>query len=96
MDIWDKLYQAAEKVHHSRAISPFIDAGTVAAALLTKSRNIYGGVCIDTSSSLGMCAERNAIAYMITNGESRIDKIIAVAPDGKTASPYGACREYMM
>lgn len=43
-----------------------------------------------------MCAERNAIAYMITNGESRIDKIIAVAPDGKTASPYGACREYMM
>lgn len=43
-----------------------------------------------------MCAERNAIANMITNGESQIDKIVAVMPDGKVGSPCGACREYMM
>lgn len=53
-------------------------------------------IIIDTASTLGMCAERNAIANMITNGESQIDKIVAVMPDGKVGSPCGACREYMM
>lgn len=36
---------------------------------------IYTGVCIDTACTLGMCAERNAIANMITNGESKIVKL---------------------
>lgn len=96
MDIWNDLYCAARKVQNDRTISPFIDAGGVAAALITKAGNIYVGVCIDTASALGMCAERNAIANMITNGESQIDKIVAVMPDGKTGTPCGACREYMM
>lgn len=96
MDIWQTLYQAAVKVQNDRTISPFIDAGGVAAAILTKASNIYVGVCIDTASALGMCAERNAIANMITNGESQIDKVVAVMPDGKVGSPCGACREYMM
>ena len=94
--MWKKLYDAAIKVQNSRVISPFIEAGGVAAALLTKQGNIYVGVCIDTASTLGMCAERNAIANMITNGESQIDKVVAVMPDGKVGPPCGACREYMM
>ena len=95
-NIWDKLYNEARRVQNDRVISPFIEAGGVAAALITKAGNIYVGVCIDTASTLGMCAERNAIANMITNGESQIDKIVAVTPDGKVGSPCGACREYMM
>lgn len=94
--MWQKLYDAAVRVQNNRTISPFIDAGGVAAAILTKKGNIYVGVCIDTASSLGMCAERNAIANMITNGESQIDKVVAVMPDGKVGPPCGACREYMM
>ena len=94
--MWNKLYKAAVKVQNGRAISPFIDAGGVAAAILTKQGNIYVGVCIDTASSLGMCAERNAIANMITNGESQIDKVVAVMSDGRVGSPCGSCREYMM
>lgn len=96
MDIWNKLYGAALKVQNDRIVSPFIDAGAVSASILTKAGNIYVGVCIDTASTLGMCAERNAIANMITNGESQIDKVVAVMPDGKVGSPCGACREYMM
>ena len=94
--MWNKLYNEAVKVQNKRTISPFIDAGGVAAAILTKQGNIYVGVCIDTASTLGMCAERNAIANMITNGESQIDKVVAVMPDGRVGSPCGACREYMM
>ena len=94
--MWRELYNAAIKVQNNRTISPFIDAGGVAAAILTKKGNIYVGVCIDTASTLGMCAERNAIANMITNGESQIDKVVAVMPNGRVGSPCGACREYMM
>ena len=94
--MWNQLYQAALKVQNSRTISPFIDAGGVAAAILTKQGNIYVGVCIDTACSLGMCAERNAIANMITNGESQIEKVVAVMRDAKVGPPCGACREYMM
>lgn len=94
--MWKELYNAARKVQNGRTISPFIQAGGVAAAILTKAGNIYTGVCIDTACSLGMCAERNAIANMITNGESQIEKVVAVMPDGQVGSPCGACRELMM
>ncbi len=93
---WDRLYIAARKVQHGRKISPSMEAGAVSAALLTAKGNIYVGVCVDTACSLGMCAERNAIANMLTNGESRITKIVAVMPDGKAGMPCGACRESMM
>lgn len=95
-DIWDTLYNEARKVQNDRTVSPFIDAGGVAAALLSAGGNIYVGVCIDTASTLGMCAERSAISAMLTHGESRIEKIVAVMPDGKVGSPCGACREFMM
>ena len=94
--MWNTLYNAAVKVQNSRTISPFIEAGSVAAAILTKQGNIYVGVCIDTACSLGMCAEINAIANMTTNGESQIDKVVAVMPDGSVGSPCGACQEFMM
>lgn len=96
MSIWQELYDAARKVQQGRTISPFIEAGGVAAAILTKAGNIYVGVCIDTASTLGMCAERNAMANMITHGESQIDKVVAIVPSGKVGSPCGACREFMM
>lgn len=95
-DIWCKLYNEAKRVQNNRIVSPFIEAGGVSAAILTKAGNIYVGVCIDTASTLGMCAERNAIANMITNGEHEIDKVIAIVEDGSVGSPCGACREYMM
>lgn len=96
MNIWNEMYNRAKQVQNPRTISPFIDAGGVAAAILTANNNIFVGVCIDTSSSLGMCAERNAIANMITHGEGKITKVLAIMPDGKIGLPCGACREFMM
>ena len=96
MSEWEKLYSEAKKVQNNRVISPFVDAGGGSAALLTKNGNIYTGVCIDTACSLGMCAERNAIASMITNGESKIKKIVAIMSNGEIGLPCGACRELMM
>ena len=94
--IWNDLYDAAKRVQNERKISDYIDAGGVAAAILSSSGKIYTGVCIDTCSTLGICAERNAIFNMITNGENIIQKVIAIMPHGKTGAPCGACRELMV
>ena len=94
--IWHELYDTAKQKLNPRVLTPFMDAGGVAAAILTDKGNVYVGVCIDTCCSLGMCAERNAIANMITNGESRIVKLVCVMGSGKVGSPCGACREMMM
>ena len=94
--IWHDLYDIAKEKLNPRVLTPFMDAGGVAAAILTDRGNVYTGVCIDTCSGLGMCAERNAIANMITNGESRIVKLVCVMGNGRVGSPCGACREMMM
>lgn len=94
--IWNELYEAAKRVQNERKISDYIDAGGVAAAILSSSDKIYIGVCVDTCSTLGICAESNAIFNMITNGENIIQKVIAIMPDGKTGVPCGACRELMV
>lgn len=94
--IWNEMYQTAKAVQNNRKISDYIEAGSVAAAILSSTGKIYTGVCIDTCSTLGICAERNAIFNMITNGEQEIKKVLAIMPDGKTGAPCGACRELMV
>ena len=69
--------------------------GGVAAAVESAMGNIYVGVCVDTACSLGVCAERNAIFSMITNGENEIQRVMAVDCNGKAIPPCGACREFM-
>ena len=93
--IWKEMLSAARSVQNGRRVSDYVEAGGVAAAIRSKSGRIYTGVCVDTCSTLGICAERNAIFNMLTNGEHEIDRVAAVMPDGKSGPPCGACRELM-
>ena len=94
--IWEEMYAAAKAVLNPRRISEYVTAGEVSAAVLSKSGKIYVGVCIDTCSTLGICAERNAIFSMITNGEQEIDKVLCIPPVEGRGAPCGACRELMV
>jgi cytidine deaminase len=94
--IWIEMYEAAEAVRYERRINEYVTGGEVAAAVLSRSGRIYTGVCIDTCCTLGICAERNAIFNMITNGEHEILKVLAIMPDGSNGAPCGACRELMV
>ncbi len=91
-----ELYQAALEVLQPRRISPDVEAGGVAAALVTDQGNVYRGVCIDTSCSMGFCAEHAAIAAMLTAGENRVEKIVAVNWDKHILPPCGRCREFLL
>lgn len=94
--IWDEMVEAAKAVLKERRISDYVTCGEVSAAILSKSGRIYTGVCIDTCSTLGICAERNAIFNMVTNGEQEIEKVICLFEDGSNGAPCGACRELMV
>ena len=92
---FDELYQQAKSVLNPRRLSPEAEAGGVGAALLTESGRVYRGVCIDTACAMGFCAEHAAATAMITAGESRVVKMIAVNWDGKILPPCGRCREFV-
>lgn len=91
------IRQALEVVKHRTVGST--ESGQVGAALLTSEGNVYRGVCIDVSSSMGFCAEHAAIAAMVTAGEYVIERIVAVWKDENgvafVAPPCGRCREFM-
>lgn len=92
---FDELYKIAKSVANPRKLSEYADAGGVGAAILTDKGNVYTGVCIDTACSMGFCAEHAAVAAMITAGESRVLKMIAVGYKGNIMPPCGRCREFI-
>ena len=94
-NIWSDLRNAAMEVINPREISRMVEAGGVAAAVEAASGKIYVGVCVDTACTLGVCAERNAMFNMITNGENVIRRVVAIDRDGRAVPPCGACREFM-
>jgi cytidine deaminase len=73
--------------------------GDVACTLVTAAGRRYSGVCIDTGSGTGFCAEHAAIAAMVTAGEYQIAKIVAVWRDANgelyVLPPCGRCREFI-
>jgi cytidine deaminase len=92
---FDVLYGQARSVIRPRDLSDSADAGGVGAAILSASGKVYTGVCIDTACSMGFCAEHAAAAAMVTAGESRVVRMLAVGWDGHIMPPCGRCREFI-
>jgi len=94
----DDLIAAAETLLRPHRVGDRL-FGDVAASLVTTSGNQYGGVCIDTGSGTGFCAEHSAIAAMVTAGEYEIARIVAVwrseSGDLYVLPPCGRCREFI-
>jgi cytidine deaminase len=92
------LIAQAESVIRPRTVGGRL-FGDVGCALRTDRGNVYLGVCINTASGTGFCAEHSAIAAMVTAGETRIERIVAVWKDaeGRTVvlPPCGRCREFI-
>jgi len=91
----ESLIIKAASVIKSRKCKDFL-IGDVGCALITEKGNIYLGTCADISSNT-FCAEKAAVAAMVTSGESRIKKIVAVWKDERNnlfvIPPCGSCRE---
>lgn len=91
-----ELIEAAGAVQGVFALSePDRSAGSVAAALRTRSGSVYTGICIEVACGIGFCAEHAAIAEMVKHRETEIDTIVAVK-ESEILPPCGRCREFMV
>ena len=94
----NQLISTAQGVLNPHAVGGRL-FGDVASVLITATGNRFSGVCIDTGSGTGFCAEHSAIAAMVTAGEYQIAKIVAVWQDGDgllyVLPPCGRCREFI-
>lgn len=90
---FEKLIDEARKIAEKKILSEYASCGHVGCALMTDKGNIYTGICIDSNCALGNCAEYAAIAEMLKNNESKIEKIVAYSAKGKIYAPCGRCRE---
>lgn len=93
---FEQLHELAKKTLNPQELSKNTSVGKVACALETIDGNVYVGINIDTACSMGYCAEANAIGSMITAGESRIKRIVAVSQNHDIVPPCGRCREFMV
>lgn len=92
---FEHLLEKARAAVNPRALGKSSEAGVVAAAIETADGHVYTGVNIDTPCSMGFCAEHAAIAAMVTAGESRIVRLVAVHHSGRVVPPCGRCREFV-
>ena len=94
----EDLISSAERVLNPKRVGDRL-FGDVGSTLITDKGNLYSGVCIDTGSGTGFCAEHSAIAAMVTAGEYKIRKIVAVWKDTNgtlyVVPPCGRCREFI-
>lgn len=90
-----ELKALAASLAHERALPGGGSCASVGAAIEAASGRVYTGVCIDVACSMGFCAEHAAIAAMITAGETRVRRVVAVYEDGRVVAPCGRCREFL-
>ncbi|MBW6515798.1 MAG: cytidine deaminase [Candidatus Cloacimonetes bacterium] len=89
-----KLIDAARKAA-DRAYAPY-SGYKVGAAIRSKKGNIYTGCNIENASySLTVCAERNALAQAVINGEKEFSVIAIYVDSDMLFPPCGACRQVL-
>lgn len=89
---YDVLLKKAQDVSE-KAYSKY-SKFSVGACVLAESGKTYVGCNMENSSyGLTICAERNAIANAIANGERTILALAIFSPNMEDCVPCGACRQ---
>ena len=94
-NLYKNLLEEAKKASKN-SYSPYSNF-PVGACILLENGKTYSGCNIENASyGLSICAERNAIAKSITEGEtSKITAIAIYSPKQKRCMPCGACRQWL-
>jgi cytidine deaminase len=90
-----ELFKAASDVLGEMTFGEDRNAGTVAAAIRTRSGKVFSGICAHLCCGIGTCAEHAAVMEMLKSRETAIEKMIAIS-DSEILSPCGRCRELLV
>jgi cytidine deaminase len=93
------LSKVLEAAHAAslKAYAPYSNF-RVGAAILADSGDVHAGCNVENASyGLAICAERNAVARMLTAdaGNRKIRLVAVVSPDAAPCFPCGACRQVL-
>lgn len=89
---YDVLLKKAQEVSE-KAYAKYSNFA-VGACVLASSGKVYVGCNVENASyGLTICAERNAIANAVANGEKSILAIAIYSPNMQNCAPCGACRQ---
>jgi cytidine deaminase len=92
--IWNSLEELARAAREC-AYAPYSNF-KVGAAVLASSGQIYSGSNVENGSyGLTLCAERNAVARAISQGERQLSAMVIVADSQVPVMPCGACRQFI-
>ena len=93
-ETYTKLVEEAKKVL-TNSYAPYSGIH-VASAILTRTGKVYLGVNVENASyGLTICAERAAIASMVTSGDKEPVAVAIVTDYEKPLPPCGACRQVL-
>ena len=91
----EEMIAAARKVQE-KAYAPY-SKFSVGAALLYESGEIVTGCNVENASfGLTICAERNAVARAVAQGEGKPVACVVVGPTEEPLTPCGACRQVLV
>jgi cytidine deaminase len=77
-----------------RAYAPY-SGFQVGAAIVAGGRIFTGENVENASYPVSVCAERNAVARMIDEGERKVDAVVVVTGADEPTPPCGACRQVL-
>jgi len=84
------LFQEAVTVA-DHAYAPYSGYGVGAVVVGPSGRSHHGANVENAASPAGLCAERAALAAMVTHGERELRYVAVAAEDGSDCLPCGMC-----
>jgi cytidine deaminase len=91
---WEALAAAAAAARE-RAYAPYSGFAVGAAALFEDGHFTQGANVENASYSLGVCAERNAVAAGVLGGHGRLRAVLVLSSSARPVPPCGACRQVL-
>ena len=88
----DTVKQGAEAAR-ANAYAPY-SGFRVGAAIRVSSGKVYSGANVENASfTVGICAERSALAAAVSAGDRQFDLLVLVSDADDPVVPCGACRQ---
>ncbi len=94
--LWNELYNEAASKLNAQEISPFIEYGNNACAILASNGKIYSGLSITSSTLINCSAEEAAVTAMLNDNEKYIKRIIVLNELEEVIRPLEESLEYLL